>query len=80
MAFFDCDEPSDPCLIKLKSMMNAIEVMSSLSSILLNSNKSYNLEILKLSLNTSFDEMKAMFCKCGTISRMALNWIKKLTF
>jgi hypothetical protein len=61
MAFSDCDEPSDPCLIKSKSMMSAIEVTSSFSSILLKSNNSYNLQILKLPLNTSFDELKPCF-------------------
>jgi hypothetical protein len=61
MAFSDWDELSDPCLIKSKSMMSAIEVTSSFSPILLNSNDSYNLQILilKLSLNTSFDELKS---------------------
>ncbi len=63
MAFSDCDEPSDPCRIKSKSMMRAIQVTSSFSPILLNSNNSYKLEMLKPPLNTSFDELKAMFCK-----------------
>jgi len=71
MAFSDCSDSTDPCLLKASAMRNAVNTSNGFSGIVIPTN-GWHLEVLQLPFQTSYEEIQTLFVKYGAIEKVAL--------
>lgn len=80
MAFSDYSDSSDPCFLKARAVNSTTPLTSGFSPIKLFPNNCPHLEILKVPVKTSFDEIRCIFDKYGPIVRIFMDYSKCFYF